>query len=228
VARLSVDHRQQQQLQVVRAEFAAARKTVAIAAEAAGAAAEAPATATAAACVVMTADRMPQRLRRKAMVAVVAVVAVMTCVGLEFAAAAVACGVAVKLARVAFAALAPVRALTTLTTRAALVAFTTWTTSAMSTQSVAGKRAALAGAIPLALRCLPLATSTVTAFRLDAAALAMKRLVTNERMPEFMERRTGLICVKTFVRATRTGKTMLMSHSGHSRECLKMCLKIYI
>jgi hypothetical protein len=62
----------------------------------------------------------------------------------------------------------------------------------------------------------------------ELVALATLRLIADERMPELMEGRMILACAKTFVRLARTGKSMRMSHSGHSRECLKMCLKIYI
>jgi hypothetical protein len=66
MARLGVQQGQQQQLQIVRGEFAAARKTLAVpTAEAAGSALEASAAGTAA-MMMMAANRMPERMEREA------------------------------------------------------------------------------------------------------------------------------------------------------------------
>jgi hypothetical protein len=61
-----------------------------------------------------------------------------------------------------------------------------------------------------------------------AAELAAALIVTGERMPKRMQRRAVMPREETFVRATRTGKAMLMTHAGYSHLCLKMCRKIYI
>ncbi len=63
---------------------------------------------------------------------------------------------------------------------------------------------------------------------LFAAALAAELVMTGERMPKRMQRRAVMPGEETFVRATRTGKTMVMTHVGYSHLCLKMCRKIYI
>jgi hypothetical protein len=43
-----------------------------------------------------------------------------------------------------------------------------------------------------------------------------------------MQRPAFVAGVETVVRHARTGKTVMMTHLGYSRLCLKMCLKIYI
>jgi hypothetical protein len=215
VARLRIDHRQQQQLQVVRAEFSAARETVAVAAEAARAAAEASATATAtAARVVMAADRVPQCVGKEAVV--VAVPAVMT--------------VAVVLA--VMAVLTPVSVCVAAATAAedVVVEFASATVIVFPAPArlVAEELAVLAAAWPVGVGPMRVAASAVTALEVGAAALAAMRLQAGERVPERLERRMVLACREVSVRAARTGKPVWMSHSRLSREYLKMCLKIYI
>jgi hypothetical protein len=213
VARLRVDHRQQEQLQVVRAEFAAAWETVAVAAEAARATAEAPAAVAAAAWVVVAANRVPWRVRREVVMAVRAEVAG---VGREAAVVAAARGVAVKLVRVAWVVFG------------AWVAFTSSTMFAPAAGFLAGKLGALVPALSAALERLPAGALAVTAFESGVAARSAMPLLAGQRVPEFVERRVVQAGGETIVRAARTEKTVLMSHSGHSREYLKMCLKIYI
>jgi hypothetical protein len=57
---------------------------------------------------------------------------------------------------------------------------------------------------------------------------ATRFVVARERMPECMKRRRFAAGVRTVVRFVRTGKSMVMTHLGYSRLCLKMCRKIYI
>nr|WP_259460890.1 hypothetical protein [Paraburkholderia sp. BL23I1N1] len=185
-------------MQIVGAEFAAARKTVAVATEAARAAtAEAPATATAA-MVIMAADGVPQCVKREAVVAVMAEeVAVTEAVAV------------VATAMPAFVVLEFVPA--------AIVA------ALVASELVSPVTATL-----VVMKLVPIAASTMTAFKTFTAALAAELVMTGEHMPKRMQRRAILPCEKTFVRATRTGKTMVMTHLGYSHLYLKMCCKIYI
>jgi hypothetical protein len=139
----------------------------------------------------MTADRVPQRVQRKAGVAVMRLTAVVARVRLEVAAAEVA-----------------------------------W--SAFAGCGVALRLAALAPWLAVAVERAPIVALTVAALEFRAAALAVKRLMARESVPERMQRCALMVCVETIVHIARTGKTVLMTHSGYSRECLKMCLKIYI
>jgi hypothetical protein len=131
---------------------------------------------------------------------------------------------------------------------AAVVAFTTFAASAMAAiaalvalefvataitaASVAAELVSAATATRVAVKLVRVTTPAVTALEIFTAcfttALATERVVTGERMPKRMQRRAIMSCEETFVRATRTGKTMLMTHLGHSHLCLKMCRKIYI
>jgi hypothetical protein len=170
-------------LQIVGAEFAAARKTVAVATEAARATAAEASVATTTAMLAMTADRVPQCVKREAVVPVMAEAAVVA-EAAAFTMVAMAALVAVKLVPAAMAAL-------------------------------------------VAMKLVPVATAAMMAFEVSAA-LAAALIVTGERMPKRMQRRAVMPREETLVRATRTGKAMLMTHAGYSHLCLKMCRKIYI
>jgi hypothetical protein len=152
----------------------------------------------------MTADRVPQRVQRKAGVAVMRLTAVVARVRLEVAAAEVAWsafagrGVALRLVL------------------------------ASTARFVAGELVALAPWLAVAVERAPIVALTVAALEFRAAALAVKHLMARESVPERMQRCALMVCVETIVHIARTGKTVLMTHSGYSRECLKMCLKIYI
>ncbi|WP_424782286.1 hypothetical protein, partial [Paraburkholderia sp.] len=97
---------------------------------------------------------------------------------------------------------------------------------------VAVKLMPAATATFVVVKLVPVATPAATAVEAFTAsfttALAAERVVTGERMPKRMQRRAVMPGEETVVRATRTGKTMLMTHLGYSHLCLKMCRKIYI
>jgi hypothetical protein len=130
------------------------------------------------------------------------------------------------------------------TEAAAVVAFTALAMAAIATlvaaELVPAVTATLVAAelVPavmatlVAMELVPVATPAMVRFKASTAcittALAAVLVVTGECMPKRVQGRAVMPCEETFVRAMRTGTTMLMTHLGYSHLCLKMCRKIYI
>jgi hypothetical protein len=250
VTGLRVDHREQQQLQIVGAEFAAARKPVAV--EAAGTSAKAAsaftetAAAPAAATFVMPSDGVPQRVQPEAAVAVTALAVGVGCeLAVVFAAAFMVplvatfavragCELAAVFAAAFVAPLAAPRvaAFVSVLVASAAEVFAAAIQPAPTARAVfmAGELAAPAVVARVGGDCSLVAAGAITTLELSAArfaaALATVRLMAGEGMPERMERRavrTG----EEIVRTTRTGKTVMMTHLGTPIDVVR-CILRYI